>query len=410
MTPPNAPQHPARPILAVITGHLTPYRIAYHRRIAAEIPELQLSTLVTKYRTGPWVNPDVAEIGTVLFDREPPPGALTSMILDRGGRSRSQHLSHELGTAKRVWSWLQQHRPAALVCGGYDELPVLNALRWAGRRSVPAFLWTDSNVHGDMATGLRRLAKNVYVPRITARYSGILVCGTAGRKFFHRYGVPDEKLFIMPVEPDYAAIERMPDVEADQIAHTLGLEPVRKRLVCCCRLIPVKRVDLVIDAFRTLAAERPDWDLIIVGKGEARSDLEVRAGSLLADRRVRFLGFQNTAGLAAIYRRSHALVLASDYEPWALVVNEAATAGMAIIASDRVGAAYELVKSGTSGFVFPAGNVGALTDCLRGVTDPTRTDTMRAASHAQILRWRREADPIRGLRTALHARGILKSV
>jgi glycosyltransferase involved in cell wall biosynthesis len=294
------------------------------------------------------------------------------------------------------------------MCGGYDELPVLNALRWAGKRRVPAFLWTDSNVHGDMSTGWRRRVKNLYVPRVCGRYTGILVCGTAGRRFFHRYGVSDDKLHVMPVEPDYGAIEGMSDAEADRRAAELGLEPARKRLVCCCRLIPLKRVDLVIDAFAAVADERPEWDLIIVGKGESQPELERRAGGLLAARRVRFLGFQDTAGVAAIYRRSHAMVLASDYEPWALVVNEAAAAGMAIVASDRVGAAYELVKNGENGFVFPAGDLARLTQCVREVADPARIEGMRSASLREIARWRREADPVAGLRGALRAAGVLE--
>jgi len=91
-----------RPILAIVSGHLTPYRIAFHRRIAAEIPELRLATLITKYRTGPWINPDVPDIGTVRFDTQPPPGIEASMVIDRGGRSVLGHILHELRTAGRV--------------------------------------------------------------------------------------------------------------------------------------------------------------------------------------------------------------------------------------------------------------------------------------------------------------------
>lgn len=405
-----ADQRPQAPILAIVTGHLTPYRIAFHKRLAAEIPELQLATLVTKYRTGPWINPSVPEIGTVLFDPTSPPGEDVSMVLDRGGRSLAQHLRHEWATARTLWAWLEQHRPAAVVCGGYDELPSLNALRWANKRGVPVFLWTDSNVHGDLATGARRAVKNVYVPRVCSRYTGILVCGTAGRRFFHRYGVQDDRLFVMPVEPDYAAIENMPPSRIAELAGSLGLDPARRRIVCCCRLIPVKRVDLVIDAFHAIAGERPDWDLVIVGKGESQPALEQRASHLLSHR-IKFVGFQDTAAIAAIYRSSHALVLASDYEPWALVVNEAAAAGLAIIASDRVGAAYELVKNDVNGRMFPAGDLRALTQAMRDCTAEPANSRMRGASLAEIARWRAQADPVQGMRAALARAGLpLKAV
>lgn len=395
------------PILAIITGHLTPYRIAFHRRIVRELPEVRLATLVTRYRTGPWTNPDVPEIGTVRFDLTPPPSHEPDV--PRGGRSPMAHLRHERGVGRRLVRWLDEHRPGAIICGGYDELPVLMALRWANRRGVPAFLWTDSNVHGDLATGLKRTIKNLYVPAVCRRYRGMLVCGQTGRRFFHRYGVRDERMFNMPVEPDYSLIENMLVDRRRELARSLGIDPDdgRKRLVCCCRLIPLKRVDLVIDAFRAIADERPEWDLMIVGSGESRAALEAQAGVLREAGRVRFLGFLDPEPVAAVYHASHALVLASDYEPWALVVNEAAAAGLAIVASDRVGAAYELVRDGVNGFMFPAGDLPALTAALRQVTDPARTGAMQAASRGELARWRREGDPIRGLREALQAGGVI---
>lgn len=396
-----------RPVLAIVTGHLTPYREHFHRRIAAELPELRLATLVTKHRTGPWVNRANAEIGTAMLDPTPPPREPVSMAVDRGGRSRVGHVAHELGTARRTWKWLDEHPVAAVVCSGYDELPNLWALRWANRRRVPVLMWSDANVHGDLASGVRRLVKNIYVRRVTARFSGLLVCGGVGKRFFNRYGVSDERLFVMPYEPDYAMIRDLSGAQVEAAAAKLGLAPGRLRMVCCCRLIPVKRVDLVIGAFAGIASERPEWDLVIVGMGEERERLEAAVPEpLRADGRVRFLGFQDQATVAAVYRASHAMVLASDYEPWALVINEACAAGLAIVASDRVGAAYELVRDGVNGRVVPAGNAAALTDAMRGVTDGANLEAMRAASTERLAEWRRTADPIAGLRAALAACGV----
>jgi len=95
------------------------------------------------------------------------------------------------------------------------------------------------------------------------------------------------------------------------------------------------------------------------------------------------------------------LVLPSDYEPWALVVVEAAAAGMALICSDVVGAAAELVKEGVNGFTFPVGDVGAMTQRLREVTAPQRIDQMKERSKEVLGEWRRKADPVEGLRRAV---------
>ncbi|MFN7020452.1 MAG: glycosyltransferase family 4 protein [Phycisphaerales bacterium] len=403
---PDSPD--TRPLLAIVSGHLTPYRIVLHRRIAAELPEIRLASLVTKYRTGPWVNPIVPEIGTVMLDPEPPPSReATSMTQDFGGRSRSRHLLHELGTARRTVAWLEANRPAAVLCAGYDELPALWAMRWAGKRGSALFLAGDSNIHGDFARGLKLAMKRLYVGRVGRMCDRILVCGSAGRAFFRKYGVPDGKIRVMPLEVDYGLIEGMTTDRVREVASSMGLAEGRRRIVVCCRLISVKRVDMVIDAFRAIADERPDWDLVIVGKGELQGELEARCGELLHRGRARFLGFLDGERVAAVYRSSHVLALASDYEPWALVVNEACCAGMAMVVSDRVGAAYELVTE-DNGRMFTSGDLPGLTEALRHVTDTAVLGPMREASRRIIDRWRREHDAVEALRSVLRESGVLK--
>jgi glycosyltransferase involved in cell wall biosynthesis len=102
------------------------------------------------------------------------------------------------------------------------------------------------------------------------------------------------------------------------------------------------------------------------------------------------------------------MVLPSDFEPWALVVNEAAAAGLAIIATDKVGAAAELVRDGVNGFIFPASDLAKLTDRLLEVTDDSRIEELKAGSAGVLNEWRRVADPVNGLRQALASCGVLQ--
>jgi glycosyltransferase involved in cell wall biosynthesis len=179
------------------------------------------------------------------------------------------------------------------------------------------------------------------------------------------------------------------------------LSPGRRRLIYSGRLVGLKRVDLLIDAFASIAADRPEWDLVVLGDGTLKANLMARVPTELA-KRVRWLGFiDNQELVSAIYRSCDMLVLPSDYEPWALVVNEAAAAGLAIVASDSVGAAAELVRTGVNGEIFLSGNLRDLSAKLTLVTDSAKIDRFKAGSNTVLAEWRSSADPVEGLRQAL---------
>jgi len=82
------------------------------------------------------------------------------------------------------------------------------------------------------------------------------------------------------------------------------------------------------------------------------------------------------------------LILPSDDEPWAVVVNEAMACGTPVIASDRVGAAADMIVEKETGCCFPAGDVRALTillSCIAGASDFRAR--MAVACRRQALDW-----------------------
>jgi glycosyltransferase involved in cell wall biosynthesis len=80
---------------------------------------------------------------------------------------------------------------------------------------------------------------------------------------------------------------------------------------------------------------------------------------------VRFLGFVNQSQLPAVYTSADLMVLPSEYEPFAVVVNEAMCCSCPVIASDRVGAARDLVAPVRLEFIYPCGDLGALASVLK---------------------------------------------
>src|SRR5260370_41751959 len=110
--------------------------------------------------------------------------------------------------------------------------------------------------------------------------------------------------------------------------------------------------------------------LLYIGEGHLRNQLEARATALGLDS-VKFLGFKNQSELPAFYDMCDLFVMPTVYEPWGLVVNEVMNARRAVVISDEVGCAPDLVENGINGLVFRARDVADLSRALAEIlADP----------------------------------------
>jgi glycosyltransferase involved in cell wall biosynthesis len=272
-------------------------------------------------------------------------------------------------------------------------------LYWCRQHGVPVFITGDSNIADDRATGWRRAIKRAFVSYVVRSLAtGVMPFGSRGAAYFRRYGANPRKIFFVPLEPDYRQLSHPAPTPA---VTALRFDPNRRRLLYSGRLVSWKRVDLLIDAFAAIASQRADWDLVIVGDGPERNALVARVPPALNGRVIWTGGFRAAADVAALYALCDVLVLPSDREPWALVINEAAAAGLAIVSSTVPGAAAELVRDGVNGRIFSAGDLQALIQVLRDVTSADKIDAVKAGSSGVLADWRRRADPIAGLRKAV---------
>jgi glycosyltransferase involved in cell wall biosynthesis len=119
------------------------------------------------------------------------------------------------------------------------------------------------------------------------------------------------------------------------------------------RLAREKRVDRLIDAMPRIRSHLADAVLALVGDGPDRAELEARAGNQTGNGSVIFVGRAEGDALYAWYRLGSVFALASEYEPFGAVVNEALLAGMPAVCSDQAGARV-LVSEGVNGAVVNA--------------------------------------------------------
>ncbi len=158
------------------------------------------------------------------------------------------------------------------------------------------------------------------------------------------------------------------------------------RLVCVGRLCEQKGQLLLVAAAVALARRGVQFELVLAGDGEMRAEIEaaIREGGIVD--RVRITGWISSAQVKAELLAARALVLPSFAEGLPVVIMEAMALGRPVI-STYIAGIPELVRSGSEGWLIPAGDVDALADAMRDCleADPERLAQMGRAAHERVL-------------------------
>jgi glycosyltransferase involved in cell wall biosynthesis len=288
-----------------------------------------------------------------------------------------------------VWKLIRESRFDAAILPGYFYFTAwiaIAAAKWSG---TPILFVTDSHsLRSWRAQSPWKLRlKKWLVQRIFSLGDAILVSSSGGVEYLKSLGFPSDRIFLVPtaVDNDWWKSEA---AKADRAATRAAWKIPADSAVAlfCAKLQSWKGPMQLLEAFAR--AKVPNAYLVFAGDGPQRSDLERRAVELQVADRARFLGFVNQSQLPSTYRAADLFVLPSLFEPFGLVVNEAMLCGLPVVVSDRVGAKFDLVRSGENGNVFPAGNIEALAAILQEILpDSDKRARMGAAARQRMETW-----------------------
>ena len=140
------------------------------------------------------------------------------------------------------------------------------------------------------------------------------------------------------------------------------------RFLCVGRLCREKGQDILVRAAALMAAAGHKFEVVVVGDGETRAELERLIASLNLSAKVRLLGWLSSADVRREMIGARALVVASLAENLPVVIMEAMALRRVVVATQIAGIP-ELVIPRETGWLAPASSVEALaeamTECLR---------------------------------------------
>jgi glycosyltransferase involved in cell wall biosynthesis len=249
-----------------------------------------------------------------------------------------------------VFRTLDRIDPTAVATNGWSVAEAQAGLMWCRRRKRRCVVMSETKADDSPRVAWKEFVKRL----IVHRFDAALVGGRQQAEYLVALDYPRDRVHFGydVVDNDFftsgAARTR---ANRNNSRSAYGLPD--KYFFACSRFLPRKNIDGLLRAYAIyrLWGSKPLWGLVIAGSGEEEARLRALERELDLEGVV-WPGFVQYSELPLYFGLASAFVHPAKSEPWGLVVNEAAASGLPLLVSRKVGAAYEFVQEGKSGFLF----------------------------------------------------------
>lgn len=316
---------------------------------------------------------------------------------------------------------INAYQPDAILVYGWSYWSHLTIM-YHFKGKIPVYFRGDSTLL-DQQLGFKNILKSIFLKWVYHHVDAAFYVGQANKSYFKKYGLKTNQLVFAPHAIDNDRFAKHRNIEAKNLREKLAIESDHILILFAGKLEPKKNPMLLLNAFLQLKDEKAH--LLFVGNGVLEESLKLKVKSLKSGvngpelgvhsleieggvpkfqvessrlkvksleedksllrqtqddnlsvknekqkTNIHFMDFQNQTQMPAIYQACDLFCLPSKGpgETWGLAVNEAMACGKAILVSDKVGCAEDLVNE-QNGCVFESENLIDLTQKLIALTN-----------------------------------------
>ncbi len=238
---------------------------------------------------------------------------------------------------KLQFVYKQWKNNSLIVVNGYNNLPFILTFLLNFFASKKKYIATESDTKLRVPSNpVKRIVKSIFLQLI---FGNKFVLGFAGgskthKDLFRYFGMQESRIFLLPMM-----------IDNQKFYHEKVL-PSTFTFLFVGRLLKTKNVDVLCKKFISSFSDK-NAKLVIVGGGEYLEQYKL----LYENEKVEFKGKVFGEELIEIYQNASVFIFPSTWEQWGLVVNEALSAALPVIAHSEVGAVYDLVLEKNTGSV-----------------------------------------------------------
>lgn len=280
----------------------------------------------------------------------------------------------------RARNVIRSERIDILHAHGYKENFVA---AWVSRLSDVAHVVRTQHGAPEPYTGWKRAKQMLTeaLDRFTTRYvTDRVICVSRGlARGMRHYAAPQQ---LLTVHNGIEVESVQSSFSPAEARRRLGLPETAEVVGTAGRLVPVKRLDIFLQAARWLAHARPETRFVIAGSGPEEARLRELADSMGLAGRVAFPGHRDD--VHDVLRAMDIFVISSDHEGLPMVLLEAMALGVPVV-SRAVGGIPEVIEDGKSGLLVGTAQPEALAvRCAALLADPGEREHIKALAKARV--------------------------
>jgi glycosyltransferase involved in cell wall biosynthesis len=248
---------------------------------------------------------------------------------------------------------LDRSDPACVVAWEYGPAS-LRVFRWCRRRRRRFVIFTECTTEIDRLLGSVQLHLHRWLAR---RADALIVASSQARERLRSFGVADERIALGIQSADVTPFRA--------VAPSRGERPLT--ILTVGRLVPDKNVATLLEAWAQARVSPEEGRLEIVGTGFLADELRTQAEQLGVP--ARFAGHVAPERLPQLLARTDVFALVSTYEPFGVVVREAAATGLPIVCSRLAGAAGDAAIDGRNALLVDPRRADEIANAIRRLLD-----------------------------------------
>lgn len=270
-----------------------------------------------------------------------------------------------------IFSELKINHYDAILIDGYMTIGNWLAFFSAWLTKTPIILRGDAYLLNHRSN-FKKLVKKIILTVLFKKIDAFLALSSTNADYYKYYGVPEEKIFYSPYVINNGYFRKKYKFFSSQKKKIKSLNKINSAvpiILYASKMIHRKRPMDLLKAYEILNKKLPDKaHLVFVGDGPEKKSLEDYT-RLKNIKNVSFVGFKNQTDLPKFYAIADVFILPSEIEIYGQVVHEAMNFALPIIATDMVGAAYDVITQGKNGYVYKAGDINKLSEHLSNLIE-----------------------------------------